>query len=255
MSEEIKAPLFIKEGIIQELRIARGVVKLIADIQHPGLWAGVAAGMAGEASMLADSVSHAMHEGDDVEHIAMLIDGQLAVGTFEWLRDLRAGDDVKLVVSSTDDGLWFVHAILRKDDNILWLPYSVDHTRCGWVFHAIKLGGLILSLSFLMFGSFYIFDKESRPTGPWLLFIIVLSFAMVTFSVFMAAVGVISLGEYAESIFEALGVPKYKRFRIKPYSLSKLRSKEDSNAYKKGHIFDFATALAAHTKKFKLSAL
>jgi hypothetical protein len=93
MSEEIKASLFIKEGIIQELRIARGVVKLIADIQHPGLWAGTTAGMAGEASMLADSVSRAMHEGDDVEHIAMLIDGQLAVGTFEWLRDLKAGDE------------------------------------------------------------------------------------------------------------------------------------------------------------------
>jgi hypothetical protein len=162
---------------------------------------------------------------------------------------------MKLVVSITDDGLWFVHAILRKDDNFLWLPFSVDHTRRGWVFHAIKLGGLILSLSFLMFGSFYIFDKESRPTGPWLLFLTVFMFASVIFSFFMAGLGVMPLGEYAESIFKALGVPKFERFRIKPYSLSKLRSKTDTNAYKKGHIFYFATALAAHKKKFKLLAL
>jgi hypothetical protein len=60
------------------------------------------------------------------------------------------------------------------------------------------------------------------------------------------------LGDLAEDIFRTLNVPKSERFRIKPYSVLKRSRARDPNMFKKGHIFHFSDALAAHKKKFNL---
>lgn len=253
MSTSPKPELFTVDGKIQALLVTPGIVNLIEDIHQGAYFTGMAAGLTEQAGALANSASLVMYDGEDVEHIALLINGQLAIGTFEWLRDLKIEDDVKLVVSEIEQGPLFVHAILRKNDQLLWTPFSVDHTRRGWILHSMKLGLLILSLTWLMFGTFFLFDKDFIQTAEGWLFFTFGSIGMIGFVVFMSAIGVMHLGQHAEEIFLALSVPKFKRFRIKPYSLGKLHFLDDPNASKKGYIFRLSDALAAHKKRFRLS--
>lgn len=235
------------------MRIAPGVMNLIEDIQKGAAFTGAIAGIAGEPGVLANCVSVAMYDGEDVEHVALLINGLLAIGTFEWLRDLNVGDHVKLVVSEIYVGPLFIHAILRENDQLLWTPYSINHTRRGWMLHGLKLGGLILGFTLLMFGILYLVDKDSRPSGRVVLWLFFGALALITFVIFMSASGVMHLGQQAEDIFRALGVPKYERFRIKPYSVCNVHFADDPNALKKGYIFYLSKALEAHKNKFKLS--
>lgn len=244
--------LFTVDGNIEALRVAPGIVNLMEDIQKSAYFPGMVAGLAGEAGMLANAASLVMYDGEDVEHIALLLNGQLAVGTFEWVCDLHVGDSVKLVVSQIDKGPLFVHAILRKDDHMLWTPFSVHHTRRGWMLHAVKLGTLILSLMWLMFGSFFLFDRHFIQDAEGWLFFVFGSIGMIAFVTFMSARGVMHLGDQAEDIFQTLGVPKFKRFRLKPYSFRKTNELDDDNRLRKGYIFRFSDALAAHKKKFNL---
>jgi hypothetical protein len=251
MKNQEPSYVFIVEGTIQALRVSPGIVNLIADIQKGAFFTGVIAGLAGEAGVSANLASLATYDGEDVEHIALLINGILVIGTFEWLRDLNVGDNVKLVVSEIHEGPLFAHAILRQHDQLLWTPFSVDHTCRGWIFHAIKLGLVIFTGTWLMLGSFYLFG--SRPQVTTMLYIFGFSVAMITFVIFMSTRDVMHLGDQAEDIFRLLDVPKFDRFRIKPYSVLKQNIENDPNIFRKGHIFHFSDALAAHKKKFNLS--
>src|SRR5574343_142362 len=138
------------EGSLQVVRISNGKINLVKAIQKGSFFTGVAAGLAGEAGVMANAASLAMYDGEDVQHIACLINNQLAVGTFEYLEDIQVGDRVKLVVSNIEEGVLYIHAILRMDDQLLWLPYSIDHTCLGWIMHGIKMTGLSLFLLSLM---------------------------------------------------------------------------------------------------------
>lgn len=238
------------EGPIQALRIAPGIANLISDIQNDAFVTGMVMGIAGEAGAMANSASLVMYDGEEVEHIALLINNLLVVGTFEWLRDLNVGDRVKLVVSKIEEGPLFAHAILRNKDQLLWTPLSVDHTRRGWVLHGVKLGLLGLVGTWLILGSFYLFG--SRPNAQAMTSMLVFSLIIIAFPVFMSTKNIMHLGKQAEEIFRILEVPEFERFRIKPYSLLNQNSKDDPDSYKKGHIFLFSEALVAHKKKFDL---
>jgi hypothetical protein len=252
MTEQSRPYVFIIEGTIQALRVAPGVVNLIKDLQAGAFWAGAVAGMAGEAGVLANAASLVLYEGEDVEHVALLINGKLAIGTFEWLRDLKVSDDVKLVVSEIDDGPLFVHAILRKNDHLLWMPPSVDHTRHGCIVHALKLGGSGVVFMWLMCGFCFLMGESHALDQLDLLITIFFPVAMMAFVMFMSTRGMMHLGDEAEDIFQALGVAKCERFRITPYSVSRLHYMNDPTAHKKRSIFQFSDALFAHTKKFNL---
>jgi hypothetical protein len=67
---------------IQALRRATGTVNLLEDMQKEVFLAGPAAAVSGQAGMVANAVSLARYDGENVEHIALLINGQLAVGTY-----------------------------------------------------------------------------------------------------------------------------------------------------------------------------
>ncbi|MES2760127.1 MAG: hypothetical protein V4693_22355 [Pseudomonadota bacterium] len=252
MNMQQEAQFFVVEGTIQAMQISSGSVNLIEDIQNGAFWTGVAAGVGGEAGVLANSASLTLYDGEEVEHMALLINDRLAIGTFEWLRDLMIDDDVKLVVSETDAGPLFVHAILRKNDQLLWTPLCVNHTRRGWMLHGVKLGSTGLLGMILMFGSIFVLDEKSRPDGPWLLFGIFFTIALISFVVFMSTASVIHQGDYAEKIFRALGVPKADRFQIKPYSIFNLHFEHAEEPFKKNHIYQFSDALYAHKLKFNL---
>lgn len=226
---------------------------MIEDLQSGAGFSGIIAGLMDQPGALANSASLVMYDGQDVEHVAILINDQLAIGTFEWVRDLRVGNDVKLVVSEIDDGPLFVHAILRTEDQLLWTPSSVSHTRYGWIWHAIKLGTLIVVLTWLLFGSFFLIDKEFiRSTDGWY-FAIFGPIVLMGLATTMSTVGIMHMGEEAEKIFQALCVPKFTRFRIKPYSIRRLHFLNDPNASRKRHIYSFSEALSAHKKRYRLA--
>jgi hypothetical protein len=243
--------VFTVEGTIQALQIAHGIVNLIEDIQKGASFAGIVAGLAGEAGVAANAASVATYDGEEVEHIALLLDGRLVIGTFEWTRDLSVGDRVKLVVSEISDGPLFAHAILREHDQLLWTPLSVDHTCHGLKLQAAKLGLVIFVGTWFMLGSFYLFG--SRPVATTMLYIFAFSVAIITFVMYMSTRDMMHLGDLAEDIFRALNVPKSERFKIKPYSVLNTNGIKDAHRFKKGHIFHFSDALAAHKKKFGLS--
>ena len=75
---------------------------------------------------------------------------------------------------------------------------------------------------------------------------------MISFVLYMSIKDMMYLGDLAEDIFRALNVPKYERFRIKPYSVLNRSREREPNMLKKGHIFYFSDALAAHKKQFNL---
>lgn len=252
MDDDLKSELFTINGTIENFRIRPGVINLIADIQNPAFFAGITAGLIDEPGVFANSASLAMYDGEDVEHIALLIDGILAIGTFEWLKDLKIGDEVTLVVSKIYDGPLFVHAILRKTDQLLWTPYSINHTRLGWTIHAVKLGGLAFLIYLAIFGLFFLFDKESRPTETGFFWFFFGSLASLCILIYISMRGIMHLGDEAEEIFKALGVPKYERFRIKPFSICNFGWQGNPNYLKKAYIFRFAEALTAHKKRFNL---
>ena len=241
--------LYTVEGTIQAMRVVPGVLNLVEDIQKGALFTGVAAGLAEQAGMLANATNLALYEGEDAEHIALLINGQLAVGTFEWLQDLKVDDEVKLVVSDIKEGPLFIHAILRKSDQLLWMPYSVAHTRFGWIMHAMKLclTGLVFIFAFALFCNFL---RPVFSLNELLLWVGLGGGAMMAFVGFMSTSGVMNLGEQAEDIFKALDIKKSNRFKIKPYSIMNLHFLEDSDSLKKKYVFKFADALSAHKKKF-----
>ena len=244
--------LYTVEDTIRAMRVVPGVLNLVEDIQKGALFTGAAAGLAGQAGMLASAASLALYEGEDVEHIALLINDQLAIGTFEWLQDLKVGDEVKLVVSDLEDGPLFIHAILHKSDQLLWMPYSVDHTRFGWIMHAVKLSIVVLFMTWFMFGGFFLIDA-ALPGNKELMWLVILPILLMSFVGFMSTRGMMELGEQAENIFKVLGVPKFERFRIKPFSLMMDFSVTGvPDRQRKGYIFKFSEALAAHKKKFNL---
>lgn len=243
--------LFVIEGTIHALSISPGVINLISEIQRGSFFTSVIASSTGEAGLSATLASLTLYDGENVEHIALLINGLLVIGTFEWLRDLNVGDKVKLVVSETQDGPLFAHAILREHDQLLWTPYSVSRTRWGWTVHATKLGLVGFAGTWLMLGSFYLFG--SRPDASSMAYLFVSSLVMITFVMFMSTRGVMHLGDQAEDIFRLLDVPKFDRFRIRPFSLLHGDLKKDPHIFRKRHIFRFSDALTAHKKKFNLS--
>jgi hypothetical protein len=161
--------LFTFEGTIDAMRTSAGVENLIKYMQNGAFWSGVAVGLAAEPGVMATSASLALCDGEEVEHMALLINGTLAIGTFHWLGDLVIGDQVTLVVSEIDAGPLFVHAILRKRDKLLWTPLSVFHTRRGWMFHGVKLGLAGLAGVAILFGSIFLFVEGTIPEPRWLL--------------------------------------------------------------------------------------
>jgi hypothetical protein len=236
--------MFTVDGTIQALRIAPAVMNLLSDIQTDAIFTDAI------AELSENSTRATMCDGEDVEHIALLIDGRFAVGTFEWLQDLEIGDNVTLVVTTICDGPLLVHAILRKNDQLLWTPYSIHHTRHGWIMHSIKLGALVTIGTWLTFGIFYLIGD--RPTTGVMVNILIFIALLNAFVLYMSTKSVLHLGEEAERIFRALNVPRFENFRIKPYSVLNMDFQKDPDYFKKKYIFRFAAALEAHKKRFNI---
>lgn len=243
--------MFIIEGNIRALRVAQGTVNLIQDIQQGTWFTGLAAGLSGQAGMMANAASLALYDGEAVEHIALLINDRLAIGTFEWLEDLKIDDEVKVVVSEVEDGPLFIHAILRKNDKFLWMPLAVAQTRFGLIKHGIKStlwasGAILLMVAIISFiGNMSLFKNYG-------ILLVTLTVLMTSFAEYMSTAGLMPMAERAEDIYLTLGVAKFKEFEITPFSLTRVLGVSSPNALKKGNIYKFDSALQAHKMKHRL---
>jgi hypothetical protein len=234
-------------GTIQLLHTTHSKINLLSDLQKGTCLTGAMPGMAANAASLA------LYDGEDVEHGAIVLNDQLYIGTFECLEDLEEGDEVSLVVSTLEDvEARYIHAILRPKDQLLWMPYARAHTRFCGVMREVKLSGLILLLSYIALGLMYWFSSLQTITiremivygGGGVTFIMVLVS-------FLSSGGVLEEGEEAELVYEALGVKKFKYFRITPFSLLRLaKGAPGHNCDRKNHIFRFDQAIAKHNKKW-----
>lgn len=245
--------MFLIDGRIQALNKAHGKLNLLEDIQQGAWLKGLTAALDEQAGMVANSTSIALYDGEDVEHVAIIINNALAIGTFEWLDDIKVGDQVRLVVSAVSDQTLFIHAILRESDQLLWMPYSVEKTKSAWISHGIKLICAMTTIALLIIGSYYLFTNDPFP--GWRDFIELAASALLVtmLSVFMGIQGVLSLGQQAENIYCALHIPKFKKFTLKYFSMMDMPFEKNTNYSKKGSIFKFDEALKHHKRKHKLS--
>jgi hypothetical protein len=117
--------------------------------------------------------------------------------------------------------------------------------------HGVKLSSLILVLTWVSLATLQWFSpaKDVWEVVRWGG---VGGLLLMTIVGFLTTRDMIPLGQQAEDVFEVLGVSKFKRFRIKPFSIMNLEYLEAEDSSKKGHIYKFAEALAAHKKKFRL---
>ncbi|HEX8615102.1 MAG TPA: hypothetical protein VF800_27785 [Telluria sp.] len=244
--------MFIVEGRILALRKANGTLNLVEDIQKGAWFTGLAAGLEGQAGMLANAASLALYEGEDIQHIALLINNKLAIGTFEWVEDLKIDDAVKLVVSQIENGPLFIYAILRENDQLLWMPYSVARTKRDWMMHGVRLSAAIIAGSMLIFAAFFIFRNAPFPAYRHLISLATSLILVTAFVGFMSTRGITSLGQQAEDIYFTLGVALPEKFRLGPFSLMELISVTAPDFSKQGYIFKFNDALKAHKKKYRL---
>jgi hypothetical protein len=241
-------------GTIQLLHTTHSKLNLLSDLQKGSVFTGAAAVLGDMPGMAANAASLALYDGEDVEHGAIVLNDQLYIGTFECLEDLKEGDEVSLVVSTLEDvEARYIHAILRPKDQLLWMPYARAHTRFGWFMHTVKMCGLILFGTWLMIVSVYLFD--SRPITPKEFHDILTyggggGFVMMSIVGFLSSRDLIESGEEAELVYEALGVKKFKYFRITPFSLLRLAQGPGHNCDRKNHIFRFDQAIAKHNKKW-----
>ncbi|WP_137938753.1 hypothetical protein [Chitinivorax sp. B] len=78
--------LFTIDGTIDVIHRAHGVVNLLENMQRGALVTGAAAVVTDSFANFVGSAAVAMYDGEDVEHIAMLVNGKLVLAPFSLQR-------------------------------------------------------------------------------------------------------------------------------------------------------------------------
>ncbi|MBB5020565.1 hypothetical protein HNQ59_003886 [Chitinivorax tropicus] len=243
--------LFTVDGSIEVIHRAPGVINLLEDMQRGAVFTGAVAVATDNLANFVGSSAVALYDGEDVEHIAMLVNGKLVIGTFQSTEDLKVGDQVKLVVSYEAGDFLFAHAILRVEDSWLWMPYMHDETRKGMIWYTVKIFLIITILSDLFIsgvaaltGNLDTFNKEGR------VYLILFEFILIPIMLYISSKDLIENGKIAEGIFNALGVERYQDFNASKFSV-KNQDFRLENTHRK-YIIHFDRALAAHYKRYKI---
>ena len=132
---------FLTEGRITEFHWTTGAENLLEFVRKKSsnIKASVPAAAATDSySGLSNASRLAMYDDEDTQAFACQIDKQLAFGHFEGAKLLRDGDWVQAIVSRHGDAL-LVHAILRKTDELLWLPRVVLCGNAAAIREAVRL--------------------------------------------------------------------------------------------------------------------
>jgi hypothetical protein len=214
--------MFVVTGKVETLYITNGSINLLKGMQGKMLAAGMGGVIEGMAGSVTNSAMFAMYDGESVQHFGCYIDGIMVIGTFEQV-GFAEGDDVEMVVTRLDDKGLFAHAVIRRSDSLLWMPFSVSKGRMGivrWLFN-LMFGIQFVGLLFILCLQFFMGGFHNRPI-ELILFIVPIQ-AIVAgalgFGVYLSSTGD---GIYAENIFRVLGFKSPWRVNISPYSQARL---------------------------------
>ncbi|WP_137938756.1 hypothetical protein [Chitinivorax sp. B] len=244
-----ESKLFTVDGTIDAIHRAPGVVNLLEDMQRGALFTGAVAAATDGLANFAGSTAVALYDGEDVEHIAMLVNGKLVIGTFQSTEDLNIGDQVRLVASYAPGDSLFAHAILRLEDAWLWMPYMHDETRKGMVRYTVKIYFiLIIFLELLLNGLFYVWGALEKFNQEMRGILIFFEFVIMPVIIYLSSKDLIEKGKIVEEIFKVLGVARYKDFNVSKFSV-KNQDFRIENTHRK-YIIHLDRALAAHYKKY-----
>jgi len=152
--------LYLIEGTLSELQIARTTVNLLeqidSNVKAKNVVAGAAAVLGGMHGMVANSAAIALYDGEETYHFAGLLDGQVICGTFQHAENIKDGDRVKAVVSKRGDVL-FVHSIMNAKTQEFYMPMNVFSSSDGLFRHCMRVAwgftifGWVLFLSIGLF--------------------------------------------------------------------------------------------------------
>lgn len=220
MNQEASAEdLFLIEGKLSELQIARSKVNLLEQmekhLQAKNALSGAAAAASGMYGQAANAVALALYEGEDVYHFAAALGEQVICGTFEHANFLREGDPIKAVVSKDEGGVLFVHAIMHAETQQFYMPLNTfagdgaffkscmrvakGFTVYLWIFLSIICCGVIY------FGS----APFSYKSLLFILFVAIIPPPIIMYaSELWTYYSMKGGGAYAEAIFKTFGFPK-----------------------------------------------
>jgi len=212
--------LFLVEGTLSKLQVARTTVNLLAQIeknnQTKNLVSGVAGAVSGMHSMVANAAALALYDGEDVYNFAAVLDEHIVCGTLEHADQFKNGEPVKAVVSQRSDVL-YVHAIMQAQTRHFYMPLSIFAGKGAFFKSCMRVAnGLAIacSVAFVVMGYFTgFYDVNYEHTdkiSPFLLMLILIAgifsfsfiFELWTYHSFKHG------GVYATAIFKVLGFPE-----------------------------------------------
>lgn len=219
--------LFVVEGPLQALQVARTTVNLLEQIEKnlpaKNLASGVAGVVGGMHGMVANAAALALYDGEDMYNFAAAVGEHVVCGTFEHADQFRNGEPIKAVVSKRE-GVLFVHAIMQSQTKQFYMPLGVFAGDRALLKHCMKVArgftifGWVFLFAMALLGGVYGNTNPNMTTDVrvvlTLMFLLLpplfmFPFEFWTYRTFRGS------GGYAEAIFQALGFPNPKRIDLR----------------------------------------
>lgn len=212
--------LFIIEGSLSRLTSKRGTVNLLNELKANSTSQNIAAGVVGAVGGAANLVANAsilnMYEGELVDNFACKIGDHVVIGKLSGIHLIKNGDHLKAVVSRRHvpkkGEVLYAHALLRPQDELLWLPGESDRgSRVvfkGQMMMAFFLGSAV-SIFFAIVAFFHADDLVGTllwAIAPPLLLLPLAAWVYRDLK---------PMALYAERIFTVLGFPDVKNLDMR----------------------------------------
>jgi hypothetical protein len=215
-SEFDSEELFVLQGKISELQVARSSANLLEKIEgnlaNQSLAAGVTAALSGMHGVLANSLALGLYDGEDTINFAGIVDGKVVFGSFPRADRLKDGDLVQIVVSKRGDA-FYVHSLARLKDDLLMLPLMVFAGDRAFFRGCMKFAWrCCVFIWFLFVCSFYFManDGSYKSDGVLPLFLMAFFIPLVLCFPFEYRTykSMKYYGLYASAIFKAYNFPR-----------------------------------------------
>jgi hypothetical protein len=134
--------LYLAEGVLTQLQIARTTVDLLGKIERnlhaKSIVSGTAAVLGGMYGVVANSAAIALYDGEDTFNFAGMLNDQVICGSFQHADKIRDGDQVRVVVSKRGEVL-FTHAIMNARTQEFYMPLNVFSSSDGLLRHCMRV--------------------------------------------------------------------------------------------------------------------
>ncbi len=211
--------LYLVEGTLAELQIARTTVNLLekleGNLQAKGVASGAVAVLSGMHDLVVNSAAVALYDGEDTYNFAGLLDKEVICGSFQHTDKIQDGDRVMAVVSKRGEVL-FTHAIMNAETKEFYMPMNVFSSSDGLLRHCMRVAMWMTVFAWiLIFGIIFIqegFGVLVREPGFLLIFLIgvpIFAFSFEYWTYISMRGNNSEQGDsYGGAIFKVFGFPK-----------------------------------------------